>query len=57
MLIYNFTLDNQRYFGILKPMGTTNRMLLSMILCQALVVGRIAYGLGLGLAWRLGSDA
>ena len=47
---YNFTLDNLRYFGTLKAMGTTNRTLLTMILFQAVIVGSIGYGLGVGLA-------
>ena len=47
---YNFTLDNLRYFGTLKAMGTTNRTLLGMILLQALMVGAIGYGLGVGAA-------
>jgi putative ABC transport system permease protein len=52
---YNFTLDNLRYFGTLKAMGATNRMLLRMILLQALVVGAIGYGLGVGAASAWGS--
>ncbi len=47
---YNFTLDNLRYFGTLKAMGTGNPTLLRMILLQALLVGAIGYGLGVGLA-------
>ncbi len=47
---YNFTLDNLRYFGTLKAMGTTDGRLLRMILLQALLVGAIGYGLGVGLA-------
>lgn len=52
---YNFTLDNLRYFGTLKAMGTTNRSLLRMILLQALMVAGIGYGLGVGAAsaWGL----
>lgn len=52
---YNFTLDNLRYFGTLKAMGASNRALLRMILLQALVVGAIGYGLGVGAAsaWGL----
>lgn len=52
---YNFTLDNLRYFGTLKAMGATNDMLLRMILLQALVVGAIGWGLGVGAAsvWGL----
>jgi len=47
---YNFTLDNLRYFGTLKAMGANNGVLLRMILLQALVVGAIGYGLGVGAA-------
>lgn len=47
---YNFTLENLRYFGTLKAMGTSNRSLLRMILLQALMVGAIGYGLGVGAA-------
>jgi len=47
---YNFTLDNLRYFGTLKAMGTTNRKLLRMISLQAAEVGAIGYGLGVGAA-------
>jgi putative ABC transport system permease protein len=52
---YNFTLDNLRYFGTLKAMGANNRMLLRMILLQALVVGGVGWGLGVGAAsvWGL----
>jgi putative ABC transport system permease protein len=47
---YNFTLDNLRYFGTLKAMGTTNRKLLRMISLQAAEVGAVGYGLGIGAA-------
>ena len=52
---YNFTLDNLRYFGTLKAMGASDRMLLRMILLQALVVGGVGYGLGVGAAAAWGS--
>jgi len=51
---YNFTLDNLRYFGALKAMGASNRQLLGMILMQALLVGAIGYGLGVGIASVMG---
>jgi putative ABC transport system permease protein len=54
---YNFTLDNLRHFGALKAMGATNGRLLRMILLQALVVGLIGYGLGVGLASLFGQLA
>ncbi|MGZ5261914.1 MAG: ABC transporter permease, partial [Burkholderiales bacterium] len=50
MTFYNFTLDNLRYFGTLKAMGTTNRKLLWMISLQAAIVGAVGYGLGVGAA-------
>jgi putative ABC transport system permease protein len=46
---YLFTLENLKQFGSLKAMGLTNGRILGMILLQALVVGVIGYGLGLGL--------
>jgi putative ABC transport system permease protein len=51
---YSFTLDNLRHFGALKAMGTPNRTLLQMIVLQALLVGSIGYGLGVGLASLFG---
>jgi putative ABC transport system permease protein len=51
---YNFTLENLRYFGTLKAMGTTNTVLLRMIVLQALVVGALGYGLGVGGAALFG---
>jgi putative ABC transport system permease protein len=47
---YLFTLENLKQFGSLKAMGLTNRRILGMILLQALVVGLIGYGLGVGLS-------
>ena len=54
---YNFTLDNLRQFGALKAMGAQNGTLLKMILLQAVVVGLIGYGLGVGLASFIGYAA
>jgi len=45
---YSFTLENLRYFGVLKAMGTSERTLLFMIIFQALIVSFIGYGLGVG---------
>jgi putative ABC transport system permease protein len=47
---YIFTLENLKQFGALKAMGVENRRILGMILLQALVVGLIGYGIGMGLA-------
>jgi putative ABC transport system permease protein len=48
-IFYNFTLDNLRYFGVFKAMGATERMLLGMIMLQALLAGFIGYGIGAGI--------
>lgn len=47
---YSFTVENIRYFGVLKAMGTGDAALTRMIVLQALVVGFIGYGLGVGAA-------
>ncbi|MBI3468666.1 MAG: FtsX-like permease family protein [Planctomycetes bacterium] len=47
---YLFTIENLKQFGALKAMGVSNFGMLGMILLQALVVGAIGYGLGMGLA-------
>src|SRR5262249_23626036 len=46
---YLFTVENLKQFGALKAMGLSNRRLVGMILLQALVVGAIGYGVGIGL--------
>jgi len=51
---YSFTLENLKHFGTLKAMGATNRTLLGMIILQALIVGSIGYGLGVGAATLFG---
>jgi putative ABC transport system permease protein len=48
-VFYNFTLDNLRHFGVFKAMGATDRMLLQMIMLQALLVGFIGFGIGAGI--------
>jgi putative ABC transport system permease protein len=49
-IFYNFTLDNMRYFGVMKAMGATNRVLRRMIMLQAFTVGALGYGIGIGIA-------
>ena len=51
---YSFTLDNLKHFGALKAMGATTGTLLRMILLQAVLVGVIGYGLGVGGAAIMG---
>jgi putative ABC transport system permease protein len=47
-MFYNFTLDNLRYFGAMKAMGTTSGQLLQMVALQGLAAGVLGLGLGLG---------
>ena len=49
-IFYQFVTDNVRHFATLKIMGSTNRMLIRMILTQALFAGLVGYGIGTGLA-------
>ncbi len=45
---YLFTIENLKQFGSLKAMGVSNIRLVGMILVQAIVVGALGYGIGLG---------
>lgn len=47
-IFYQFTLDNLRNFAVLKAMGARRGTLVGMILLQALVVGAIGFGIGVG---------
>jgi putative ABC transport system permease protein len=51
---YLFTLENLKQWGALKAMGVSNVRLVGMILLQALVVGLIGFGLGIGGAALFG---
>jgi putative ABC transport system permease protein len=47
---YLFTIENLKQFGALKAMGLVNRRIVAMILLQALLVGAMGYGIGIGLS-------
>lgn len=51
---YLFTIENIKQFGALKAMGTSNRTILLMVLSQAVQVGIVGYGVGVGLAALFG---
>lgn len=51
---YSFTLDNLKYLATLKAMGASNVRLLGMIILQALLVGTLGFGVGIGLASMVG---
>src|SRR5262249_7598819 len=47
--LYLFILESLKQFGALKAMGIPNGGIVWMILLQALLVGGVGYGLGVGL--------
>ncbi len=47
---FSFTTDNLKYFGTLKAMGATGSQLTTMVVAQAIIVGMLGYGLGIGVA-------
>ena len=51
---YLFTIENLKQFGSLKAMGVSNARLVRMVMLQAVVVGVIGYGLGVGGAALFG---
>ena len=53
-MFYSFTIDNLKYLGTLKAMGTSDTTLMLMILLQALSVGCIGFGIGAGAATVFG---
>lgn len=56
-MFYNFTLDNLRYFATFKAMGATDGSLMRMILLQAIIVGILGYGIGVGFTGLFGLSA
>ncbi len=46
---YIFLLENLRQFGLLKAVGMTNKQILSMVVLQAIWIGLIGFGIGIGL--------
>ena len=46
---YLFTIENLKQFGALKAMGVSNLRIVGMILLQAVIVGLVGYGIGIGL--------
>lgn len=48
MTFYSFVLENQRHFAVLRAMGTSRWMLISMVALQGLGVTLLGYGIGIG---------
>jgi len=53
---YSFVLENTRHFAALRAMGASSGELCAMLLSQAVMVGFIGYGTGLGLVSLLGKS-
>lgn len=51
---YSFVRDNVKQYATLKAMGTRNLTLTKMVLMQALVVGVVGYGIGVGITALFG---
>lgn len=49
-IFYQFTIENLRYFAVLKALGARTWTLIGMVLLQALIVGVIGFGIGAGAA-------
>ncbi|MGH7131663.1 MAG: ABC transporter permease [Phycisphaerales bacterium] len=47
-VFYQFTVENGRYYAVLKAMGTSNFRLVRMVLLQAFWVGLVGFGIGIG---------
>lgn len=54
---YSFVLENTRFLGALKAMGTSTRTLCGMLLFQSISVGLIGYGIGIGITVAFGRMA
>lgn len=48
-IFYQFTMENSRNYAVLKAMGAKRKALIGMVLLQALWVGLVGYGIGVGL--------
>ncbi len=53
-MFYNFVLDNLKYFGAMKAMGASRRVLLGMVSLQALTIAILGFGIGIGLTSSFG---
>jgi putative ABC transport system permease protein len=54
LTFHMFTIDNLKQFGTLKALGTSNARLMGLILQQALLVGVVGFGIGIGLTAAFG---
>jgi len=57
VMLYMFTTESLKQYAVLKTMGATSKLLLSMIFVQAGLCALIGTGLGLGLCGIIGQTA
>jgi putative ABC transport system permease protein len=53
-IFYGFVIDNLKNYAVLKAMGLSNRKIVKIVVMQALIVGFIGYGIGVGIAALFG---
>jgi putative ABC transport system permease protein len=51
---YTFTIENLRYYGLLKAIGVRDNKILKMVLLQSITVGFVGFGLGSGITAIMG---
>jgi putative ABC transport system permease protein len=51
---YTFTIENLRYYGLLKAIGVRDNKILKMVLLQGITVGFVGFGLGSGITAMMG---
>jgi len=54
---FTFIVENTKYFAAMKAMGLSNWRLMMMVLTQALTVGLLGWGIGVGIAAIFGWNA
>lgn len=54
LLLYMFTAENLRFYGMLMAVGATNAIVLRMIIAQTLAAATLGYCLGIGSSAALG---
>jgi putative ABC transport system permease protein len=51
---FSFVYENLKQYAVLKAMGAQNSVLMKMVLVQAVVVGALGYGIGVGFTTLFG---
>ena len=54
LLLFMFTNENARYYAVFKALGAGNRIVVAMVVAQALVAGLAGFCLGVGASSLMG---